>query len=88
MDFVQKHKASKSREAWEDHRTIEPVIIPTNIFLTALETLGAIKNTNGKNPETAIQVSSKKWYEWLEQWPVEFHTDWDYTEEDFEGLGL
>lgn len=88
LDFVQKHKASKSKPAWEEHRHIDPVIIPTAIFLATLESLGATKNTNGKNPETAIQVSSKKWFEWLEQWPVEFHTDWDYTEEDFEGLGL
>ena len=88
LDFVQKHKASKSKPEWEESRHIDPVIIPTHIFLKVLETLGATKSTNGKNPEKAIQVSSKKWYEWLEQWPVEFHTDWDYTEEDFEGLGL
>lgn len=88
LDFVQKYKASKTKPAREEHRHIDPVIIPTSIFLAALESFGAIKSTNGKNPETAIQVSSKKWFEWLEQWPVEFHTDWDYTEEDFEGLGF
>lgn len=88
LDFTQKHKASKSRPAWEERRTIDPVIIPTALFLATLERFGAIKNTNGKNPELAIQVSSKKWFEWLEQYPVEFHTDWDYMEEDFEGLGL
>ena len=88
LDFTQKHKAGKSKPAWEENRHVEPVIIPTHIFLGVLENLGAIKSTNGKNPELAIQVSSKKWYEWLEQWPVEFHPDWDYTEEDFEGLGF
>ena len=88
LDFTQKLKASKHKPAREEVRHVGPVIIPTHIFLNVLETLGAIKNTNGKNPERAIQVSSKKWFEWLEQWPVEFHTDWDYTEEDFEGLGF
>ena len=88
MDFIQKHKASKSREAWEEKRVIEPVIIPREIFLAVLDKFGATKSTNGRNPEEAIQVSSKKFYEWLTEWPVEYHNDWDYTEEDFEGLGI
>jgi hypothetical protein len=88
LDMVQKHKATKTQPARGEHRYVAPVIIPTDLFLAVLESFNAIKSTNGKNPELAIQVSSKKWYEWLQQYPVEFHTDWDYTAEDFEGLGL
>ena len=86
LDFVQKHKASKSREAWEEVRHIDPVIIPTAVFLNALDRFGATKSTNGKNPEEAIQVSSKKLYEWLLDWCIPYNPDYRYTADDFEGL--
>lgn len=86
LDFTQKHKACKSKPAWEEVRHIEPVIIPTELFIKALRKFGAIKSTNGVNPELAIQPSSKKWYEWLKDYPVEYHNDWDYEASDFEGL--
>lgn len=86
LEFTQKHKSSKSREAWEELRYIPAVLIPTNLFLAKLEQFGAIKSTNGKNPELAIQVSSKRWYEWLMDYPVIYDPEFVYAEWDFEGL--
>ena len=86
LDFVQKHKASKSGPAWDEERHIDPVLIPTAVFLAALDRFGATKSTNGNNPEEAIQVSSKKFFEWLLDWPIPYEPGLHYTAEDFEGL--
>ena len=86
MRFVQKHKAGKHTEAWDDLREIEPVVIPTAVFLAALDRFGATKSTSGPLPEEAIQVSNKRFFEWLLDWPIPFDPDLVYTEEDFEGL--
>ena len=86
LDFVQKHKAGKHTAAYDEERHIDPVVIPTALFLAKLEEFGAIKSTNGKNPELAIQPSSKKWFEWLLDWPIAYNPEWRYTEDDFEGL--
>lgn len=86
LDFVQKHKASKSGPAWDEERHIDPVLIPTAVFLAALDRFGATKSTNGTNPEEAIQVSSKKWFEWLLDWPIPYEPGLHYTADDFEGL--
>lgn len=86
MDFTQKHKAGKTKPAREERRIINPVIIPTAIFLSALDRFHATKSTNGRNPEEAIQVSSKKFYEWLKEWPVAYDKNTRYTKDDFEGL--
>lgn len=86
LDFIQKHKASKSGPAWDEERHIDPVLIPTAVFLAALDRFGATKSTNGNNPEEAIQVSSKKWFEWLLDWPIPYEPGLRYTADDFEGL--
>lgn len=86
LDFVQKHKACKSRGAWEEIRHVDDVLIPTAVFLAALDRFGATKSTNGRNPEEAIQVSSKKFYEWLLDWPIPYEPGLKYTSDDFEGL--
>ncbi len=86
LRFVQKHKAGKNTEAWDEVREIDPVLIPTAVFLAALDRFHATKSTNGKNPEEAIQVSSKKFFEWLLDWPIPYSPDLRYTEDDFEGL--
>ena len=90
LDFVQKHKASKKHEAYEEVRHIAPVIIPTELFLEVLKACNALKEVahGGVVDGIAIQPSSKKLFQWLESYPVEFHNDWDYTTADFEGLGL
>lgn len=86
LDFVQKHKASKTRGAWEEERHIDAVVIPTEIFLEMLRKCNAIKSTNGNNPEPAIQVSSKKLYEILLDWPIPYEPNTVYTADDFDGL--
>ena len=43
LDFIQKHKATKTRPEWEEHRHIDPVIIPTAIFVANRKELNAIK---------------------------------------------
>lgn len=86
LDFTQKHKASKSKPAWDEIRHVDPVLVPTEIFLAALDRFGATKSTNGDHPEEAIQVSSKKFYEWLLDWPIPFDPSLHYTADDFDGL--
>lgn len=88
LDFIQKHKASKTREAWDEVRTVEPVIIPKALFLAKLKEFNAIKviNRNGEFDGYGIQVSSKKWYEWLADYPVKFDNENAYEEWEFEGL--
>lgn len=86
MDFVQKHKASKSKAAWDETRHVDPVVIPTAVFLDMLRACNAIKSTNGNNPEPAIQVSSKRLYEMLLDWPIPYEPDTVYTPDDFDGL--
>ena len=86
LHFVQKHKAGKHTEAYDEVRVIDPVLIPTAVFLAALDRFHATKSTTGKNPEEAIQVSSKKFFEWLLDWPIPYNPALRYTEEDFEGL--
>lgn len=88
LEFVQKHKASKTREAWDEVRTVEPVIIPKALFLAKLKEFNAIKaiNRNGEFDGYGIQVSSKKWYEWLADYPVKFDNESTYEEWEFEGL--
>lgn len=86
LDFVQKHKAGKNTPAWDEERHIDPVLIPTAVFLAALDRFGATKSTNGRNPEEAIQPSSKKFFEWLLDWPIPYEPGLHYTAADFEGL--
>ena len=61
-------------------------VFPTAVFLDMLETLGAIKSTNGKNPERAIQAVSKKLYNAVNDWVIEYDPDATYTTDDFDGL--
>ena len=86
MDWTMHHKAGKKTEAYDERREIDPVLIPTAVFLAALDRFNATKSTNGKNPEEAIQVSSKKFFEWLLDWPIPYVPGTVYTEDDFEGL--
>lgn len=86
MDYTIKHKASKTKPERIERRFVSPVVIPTEIFINALRRFNALKSTNGKNPEIAIQVSSKKFYEWLLDWPIPFEAETIYTIDDFDGL--
>lgn len=85
MDFTQKRKTKKRGEFTEE-RHIDKVIIPTKVFLAAIDRFNAKKSTNGDHPEEAIQVSSKKLYDWLRDWCIPFDKDTEYSWSDFEGL--
>lgn len=89
LHFVQKHKASKKHDAYDEHRDLEqPVIIPKALFLAKLKEFGIIKaiNRNGEFDGYGIQVSSKKWFEWLSDYPVKFDNENAYEPWEFEGL--
>ena len=64
-------------------RVIEPVVMRTSLFLAILEDCGALKSTNGTNPETAIQVSSKKLFLALQEYTLTYDPNRRYTAEDF-----
>lgn len=64
-------------------RVIEPIVMKTSLFLAILEDCGALKSTNGTNPETAIQVSSKKLFLALQEYTLTYNADRRYTAEDF-----
>ena len=90
LDFTQKHKATKTRGEWSEVRHIDDVIIPTELFCEALRHFGALKKINhhGVTDGIGIQPSNKRFYEWLKEYPVEYHREWVYMAEDFEGVGL
>lgn len=88
LEYTQKLKNSV------DVRTVPPVIIPTNLFVTALKKINAIKviNKKGVFDGYGIQVSSKKLYEKLLDYidnygdAILFDNQKTYEEWDFEGL--
>ena len=90
LAYTQKHKGSKKSGGldWEERRLVKPVVIPTKLFIDFLYTIGAVKSTNGKNPEPAIQASSKVLYEALQGWCIPYKRTSIYSADDFEGLEL
>lgn len=62
-------------------RKLAPVVLTTEDFLAVLEDCNAIKNTNGTNPEAAIQPSSKKMFVRLSE-ATKFEADRVYTLEE------
>lgn len=89
MDTTQRHKATKTRGEWVEIRRLEkPVIIPTELFIEVLKRFNALKEVrhNGVVDGIAIQVSSKKLYQWLQDYPVTFDRDSVYSVSDFEEL--
>lgn len=89
LHFVQKHKETKKHDAWEEHRDLEqPVIIPKALFLAKLIEFNAIKaiNRNGEFDGYGIQASSKKWFDWLSDYPVRFDNENAYEAWEFVGL--
>lgn len=95
LDFVQKHKATKKAEAWEEIRSTPALLIPTALFTAMLIDCNAIKEIahGGIVDGIAIQPSSKRMYERLmayaENFPdMEFSPEADYEDWMFEGLEL
>ena len=90
MDVIIKHKAGKRTPEWTEHRYVESIIVPTKLFLDCLTEVNATKPMyhGGEYDGIGIQVSSKKLYNRLLQWPVKYDRTRDYTSADFEGLTL
>lgn len=66
-------------------RVILPIILKSSVFIQILEETGALR-TNSRDGEPCIQVTSKKFYERLLDYPLEFDNSQEYTDDDFEGL--
>lgn len=95
LTFVQKHKATKKTEAWEELRSVPAVIVPTALFLQMLTECNAIKAVahGGVQDGIAIQPSSKRMFERLttytENFPdMVFSPETTYEDWMFEGLEL
>ena len=95
LNFIQKHKATKKAEAWEEIRSVPALLIPTELFTAMLIDCNAIKEIrhNGEVDGIGIQPSSKRMYERLtayaENFPdMEFSPEADYEDWMFEGLEL
>ena len=96
LQFVQKHKASKTAPAWDEIRSIPAVVMPTDLFLQMLTECNAIKAVahNGVQDGLAIQPSSKKMFErltaYIENYGdcVLFDRERTYADFDFEDLEI
>lgn len=64
-------------------REIKQVVMKTEVFLAILEECGAVKNTNGKQPEPAIQVTSKKLFIALEGYTLRYDPNKRYLGTEF-----
>jgi hypothetical protein len=69
-------------------RHVDAVVIPRKLFVEKLAEFNAIKkvNRNGALEGFAIQVSSKKLYDWLVDWPIVYDRNAVYCDDDFDGL--
>lgn len=69
-------------------RHVDAVVIPRKLFVEKLAEFNAIKkvNRNGVLEGFAIQVSSKKLYDWLMDWPIVYDRNAVYSDDDFDGL--
>ena len=64
-------------------RVVEPIVMRTEKFLAILAECNATKSTNGTNPETAIQVTSKKLYLALTEYTLTYDPNRRYSATDF-----
>lgn len=69
-------------------RVLAPIVIKTDLFLSVLEQCNAIKNTNGVNPERAIQATSKKLFARLSEYPIPYEPNTIYTADDFDDIEI
>lgn len=71
-------------------RHVEPVIIPSQIFVDFLYSINAVKviNKKGVFDGYGIQANSKKLYLALLDWVIPYDKDTVYTIDDFDGLTL
>lgn len=85
---VPQGKKAKAEGKPVEYRNIPAVVIPKELFLAKLKEFNAIKviNRNGEQDGYGIQVTSKKWYEWLKEYPVIWEQGYTYENWMFEGL--
>lgn len=95
LDVIQKHKATKKADAWDEIRSVPALLIPTELFTAMLIDCNAIKEIRhgGEVDGIGIQSSSKRMYERLtayaENFPdMKFSPEADYEDWMFEGLEL
>lgn len=69
-------------------RYVPAVVVPKNLFIKKLFEFNAVKEMrhNGTVDGIGIQSSSKKFYEWLLDYPVVYDRNAVYTADDFEDL--
>lgn len=85
----QKRKADKTHsEAWYKETNLLPIVVPTDLFISKLLEFGALGWIGNKRNSNAIVIKlpNKRLQEWVENYPVPFVKDWDYTASDFEDL--
>ena len=85
----QKRKADKTHpEAWYKEVNLVPIVVPTELFVRKLIEFGALGWIDNKRNSSAIVIKlpNKRLQEWVENYPVPFVPDWDYTASDFEDL--
>lgn len=95
LNVIQKHKATKKAEAWDEIRSVPALLIPTKLFTAMLIDCNATKEIRhgGEVDGIGIQSSSKRMFERLtayaENFPdMVFSPETDYEDWMFEGLEL
>lgn len=69
-------------------RHVQAVVIPRRLFVEKLVEFNAVKTVShgGIVDGLAIQCTSRKWFDWLCDWPVVYDRNAVYSDADFEGL--
>ena len=85
---VPQGKKAKAEGRPVEFRNVPAVVIPKDLFLAKLQEFNAIKVMahGGEVDGYGIQVTSKRWYEWLVEYPVVFQQGYTYEAWEFEGL--
>lgn len=85
---VPQGKKAKAEGRPVEFRNVPAVVIPKALFLAKLQEFNAIKAIahGGEVDGYGIQVTSKRWYEWLVEYPVVFQQGYTYEAWEFEGL--
>lgn len=85
--YRQKRNPDKTHETdWYIEKEVDPIIVPLKMFVNFLYAHNAVKCTNGKQPEMAIQPSNKALYDACKAWAVKYDRTKVYKESDFYGL--
>lgn len=90
MDDVPVPQGKKARAEGRpvEYRNTALKVFPVDVFLAKLEELGATKPMyhHGIQDGIGIQVTKKAWFEWVNEWPIEYDEDQVFEAWMFEGL--